>query len=249
MDLELADRVVLVTGGSRGIGRAVARLLAREGARVAITYRSDADAAAEVAGEVDGIAVRLDLADVASIRAAAGAVLERWGRLDVLVSNAMDPAGLTLFPPARFEDVPAADWQPFLRTNVDGPYAVAQAVVPAMRAQGFGRIGMVSGTSGLDGLPGAAPLAAAKSALHGLMRTLTKELGPDGILVNVVLPGTTLTEHIAAVLPAAGRAAREQASPIRRLLAPEEVAPAIAFLGSPANTAVTGELVRVSGGL
>jgi 3-oxoacyl-[acyl-carrier protein] reductase len=249
MDLELADRVVLVTGGSRGIGRAVARLLAREGARVAITYRSDADAAAEVAGEVDGIAVRLDLADVASIRAAAGAVLERWGRLDVLVSNAMDPAGLTLFPPARFEDVPAADWQPFLRTNVDGPYAVAQAVVPAMRAQGFGRIVMVSGTSGLDGLPGAAPLAAAKSALHGLMRTLTKELGPDGILVNVVLPGTTLTEHIAAVLPAAGRAAREQASPIRRLLAPEEVAPAIAFLGSPANTAVTGELVRVSGGL
>jgi len=249
MDLQLADRVVLVTGGSRGIGRAVARLLAREGARVAITYRSSADAAAEVAGEIDGMAVRLDLADVASIRAAVGAVVERWGRLDVLVSNAMDPTGLTLFPPARFEDVPTAAWQPFLRTNVDGPYAVAQAVVPAMRAQGFGRIVMVSGTSGLDGLPGAAPLAAAKAALHGLMRTLTKELGPDGILVNVVLPGTTLTEHIAAVLPAAGRAAREQASPIRRLLAPEEVAPAIAFLGSPANTGVTGELVRVSGGL
>jgi 3-oxoacyl-[acyl-carrier protein] reductase len=202
-----------------------------------------------VADEIDGLAVRLDLADIASIQAAVDAVLERWGRLDVLVSNAMDPTGLTLFPPARFEDVPAAAWQPFLRTNVDGPYAVAQAVVPAMRAQGFGRIVMVSGTSGLDGLPGAAPLAAAKAALHGLMRTLTKELGPDGILVNVVLPGTTLTEHIAAVLPAAGRAARERASPIRRLLAPEEVAPAIAFLGSPANTAVTGELVRVSGGL
>jgi 3-oxoacyl-[acyl-carrier protein] reductase len=81
------------------------------------------------------------------------------------------------------------------------------------------------------------------------MRTLTKELGPAGILVNVVLPGTTLTEHIAAILPAEGKAAREQASPIRRLLAPEEVVPAIAFLGSPMNTAVTGELVRVSGGL
>jgi 3-oxoacyl-[acyl-carrier protein] reductase len=249
MDLQLADRVALVTGGSRGIGRAAARLLAREGARVAITYRSSADAAAEVAAETDGIAVPLDLSDPASIRSAVDAVLDRWGRLDVLVSNAMDPSGLTLFPPTPFEELPAESWQPFLRANVDGPYAVAQAVVPAMRAQGFGRIVMVSGTSGVDGLPGAAPLTAAKSALHGLMRTLTKELGPAGILVNVVLPGTTLTEHIAAILPAAGRAAREQASPIRRLLTPEEVVPAVAFLGSPANTGVTGELVRVSGGV
>lgn len=251
MDLRLSERVALVTGGARGIGRAAALLLAREGARVAITYRSGADAAAEVVAEIgrDAMAVPLDLADLGSIRTAVDAVLARWGRLDVLVSNAMDPCGLTLFPPPRFEDVPAAAWQPFLRANVDGPYAVAQAVVPAMRAQGFGRIVLVSGTSGLDGQPGAAPLAAAKSALHGLMRTLTKELGPAGILANVVLPGTTLTEHIAAILPAAGRAAREQASPIRRLLDPEEVVPAIAFLASPANTAVTGELVRVSGGL
>ena len=249
MDLQLADRVALVTGGSRGIGRAAARLLAQEGARVAITYRSDADAAAEVAAEIHGFAVPLDLSDPASIRAAVDAVLDRWGRVDVLVSNALDRCGLTLFPPTPFEELPAESWQPFLRANVDGPYAVAQAVVPAMRAQGFGRIVMVSGTSGVDGAPGAAPLTAAKSALHGLARTLTKELGPAGILVNVVLPGTTLTEHIAAILPAEGRAVREQASPIRRLLAPEDVVPAIAFLGSPANTAVTGELVRVSGGL
>lgn len=249
MDLQLADRVALVTGGSRGIGAAAARLLAAEGARVAITYRSDADTAADVAAEIGGLAVPLDLSDLASIRSAVDAVLDRWGRIDVLVGNAMDPCGLTLFPPTRFEDLPAKSWQRFLRTNVDGPFAVTQAVVPAMRAQGFGRIVLVSGTSGVDGQPGAAPLAAAKSALHGLMRTLTRELGAAGILANVVLPGTTLTEHITAILPAAGRAAREQASPIRRLLAPEEVVPAIAFLGSPVNTAVTGELVRVSGGL
>ena len=251
MDLQLSEHVALVTGGSRGIGRAAALLLAREGARIAITYRSQPDAANAVVEEIggDAVAVPLDLADHDSIRAAVAAVLARWGRLDVLVANAMDPCGLKLWPAPPFEELAAESWQPFLRTNVDGPYAVAQAVVPAMRAQGFGRIVMVSGTSGVDGQPGAAALATAKSALHGLVRTLTKELGPAGILVNAVLPSTTLTEHIEALLPAAARTAREHASPIRRLLGPADVVPTIAFLGSPANTGVTGELIRVSGGL
>lgn len=248
MDLQFEDRVALVTGGSRGIGRAAALLLAREGARVAVTYRSGADDAAAVVAEAGdaAMAVPLDLADVASIRAAVDAVVDRWGRVDLLVGNAMDPAGLTLWPQTPFEDQPAGE---FFRANLDGPYAVAQAVVPVMRAQGFGRIVLVSGTSGVDGLPHAAALSTAKAALHGLTRSLAKELGAVGVLVNAVLPGTTLTDHIASLLPAAALAAREQASPIRRLLGPEEVVPMIAFLGSPANTGVTGELVRVSGGL
>ena len=248
MDLQFEDRVALVTGGSRGIGRAVALLLAREGARVALTYRSRADDAAEVVAEAGdhAMAVPLDLADGASIRAAVAAVLDRWGRVDLLVGNALDTVGLTLWPPTPFEEQSAAT---FFRANVDGPFAVAQAVVPAMRAQGFGRIVLISGTSGTDGQPYAALLSSAKAALHGLTRSLAKELGRDGVLVNAVLPGTTLTEHIAELLPAPARAAREQASPIGRLLGPEEIAPAVAFLGSPANTGVTGELVRVSGGL
>jgi 3-oxoacyl-[acyl-carrier protein] reductase len=248
MDLQLENRVALVTGGSRGIGRAVALLLAREGARVAITYRSRADDAAAVVAEAGdrAMAVPLDLADEASIRAAVAAVLDRWGRVDLLVGNALDTAGLTLWPPTPFEDQPATA---FLRANLDGPFTVAQAVVPAMRAQNFGRIVLISGTSGADGLPHAAVLSAAKAALHGLTRSLAKELGRDGVLVNAVLPGTTLTEHITELLPAAARAAREQASPIGRLLGPDEIAPAVAFLGSPVNTGVTGELVRVSGGL
>lgn len=113
----------------------------------------------------------------------------------------------------------------------------------------MGRIVLISGTSGVDGLPYAAVLSAAKAALHGLTRSLAKELGRDGVLVNAVLPGTTLTEHLTELLPATARAAREEASPIGRLLGPEEIAPAVAFLGSPVNTGVTGELVRVSGGL
>lgn len=248
MDLQLENRVALVTGGSRGIGRAAALLLAAEGARVALTYRSGAEEAAAVAAEAGdrAMAVPLDLTDPASIRAAVATVLDRWDRIDLLVGNALDTAGLTLWPPTPFEDQPAAA---FFRVNVDGPYAVAQAVVPVMRAQGFGRIVLISGTSGLDGQPYAAALSTAKAALHGLTRTLAKELGPAGVLVNAVLPGTTLTEHVAAVLPASARAAREEMSPIRRLLEPEEVVPTVAFLGSPANTAVTGELVRVSGGL
>lgn len=248
MDLQFEGRVAVVTGGSRGIGRAAALLLAREGARVAVTYRSGADDAAAVVAEVGdaAMAVPLDLADVASIRAAVDAVVDRWGRVDLLVGNALDTAGLTLWPPTAFEDQPASE---FFRANLDGPYAVAQAVVPVMRAQGFGRIVLVSGTSGVDGLPYGTALSTAKAALHGLTRSLAKELGAVGVLVNAVLPGTTLTEHIATLLPAAARAAREQASPIRRLLGPEEVVPMIAFLGSPANTGVTGELVRVSGGL
>ncbi len=248
MDLQLENRVALVTGGSRGIGRAASLLLAREGARVALTYRSRAEDAAAVVAEAGdrAMAVPLDLTDPVSIRAAVTAVLDRWGRIDLLVGNALDTLGLSLWPPVPFEDQAAAG---FFRANIDGPYAVAQAVVPTMRAQGFGRIVLVSGTSGADGQPYAAALAAAKAALHGLTKSLAKELGPDGVLVNAVLPGTTLTEHLTAVLPAAARAARAERSPIRRLLGPEEVAPTVAFLGSPANTAVTGELVRVSGGL
>jgi 3-oxoacyl-[acyl-carrier protein] reductase len=107
----------------------------------------------------------------------------------------------------------------------------------------------ISSGIAVDGFAGSGPYAAAKAALHGLTRTLCKELGPAGILVNVVMPGLTLTERNAARLPAELRAQVEQNSPIRRVLPPEEVAPMIVFLCSAANTAVTGEIIRASGGI
>ncbi len=147
-----------------------------------------------------------------------------------------------------FEREPPEQWRTYLRLNFEGPYAAIQAVLPAMRERGWGRIVNISSGIAVDGLPGSAPYGAAKAALHGLTHTLCKELGPAGILVNVVMPGPTLTERITTMLPAAVREERERTSPIRRLLGPEEVAPTIAFLCSGANTSITGEIIRASGG-
>jgi 3-oxoacyl-[acyl-carrier protein] reductase len=253
MDLNYTERVALVTGGSQGIGAATALLLGREGVRVAVTYREQRSKADAVVAQIkraggEALAVPLDLASDRSIHAAVHAALERWGRVDILVNNAIYWGDRRPWETPPFEQEPSEQWLPYLRLNSEGPYAAIQAVVPSMRERGWGRIVNVSSGIAVDGLPGSAPYGAAKAALHGLTRTLSKELGPAGILVNVVMPGPTLTERMVKLLPAAAREQREQASPIRRLLTPEEVAPAIAFLSSAANTSITGEIIRASGG-
>jgi len=254
MDLGLKERVALVTGSSRGIGRAVVRLFAREGARVAITYHSDRPRADAVADEIrdaggDALVVPLDLAAPESIHAAVAAVLERWGRADILVNNAVAWGTRLPWEVTAFERLPAEEWRPLVHANIDGAVAAIQAVLPSMRARGWGRIVNVSSGIAVDGMAGAGPYAAAKAALHGLTRTLAKELGPAGILANVVMPGLTLTERAVELIPAARREQAAQASPIRRLLRPDEVAPTIVFLCSAVNSAITGEIVRASGGI
>jgi 3-oxoacyl-[acyl-carrier protein] reductase len=254
MDLGLTDRVVIVTGGSRGIGRAAALAFARERAHVLLTYRNDGSRAEAVAadlrrGGTEAAAVYLDLGVRESIVAAVKVALDRWGRIDVLVNNAVQWGTRGPFEAPPFEEVEPDYWRPLLEANVEGPYAAIQAVLPAMRARSWGRIVNVSSGIAVDGLPGAGPYAAAKAALHGLTRTLAKELGPAGILTNVVMPGLTLTERTLERLPATLREQIAQGSPIRRLLPPEEVVPTIVFLASAANTAVTGEIIRASGGV
>jgi 3-oxoacyl-[acyl-carrier protein] reductase len=254
MDLGLSGRVVLVTGSSRGIGRATASLFAQEGARVAITYhsepgRAEAAAAAIRAAGGEALVTSLDLASEQSIRDAVGTVLERWGRVDVLVNNAVEWGTRIPGQIPAFETIPAQEWRGLLHANLDGHYLATQAVVTSMRERGWGRIVNVSSGIAMDGMVGAGPYAAAKAALHGLTRTLAKELGPAGILVNVVMPGFTLTERNEERMPAQAREQAALASPIRRLLRPEEVAPTIVFLCSATNTAVTGEIVRASGGI
>jgi 3-oxoacyl-[acyl-carrier protein] reductase len=254
MDLGLKGRVAIVTGASRGIGRAAALSLGREGAAVAVTYHHETAMADGVVHEIESagaeaLAVRLDLTSPETIHGAVEAVLTRWGRIDVLINNAVQWGTRLPFDMPPFERIPIDEWRNLLRANVEGAYTAIQAVLPSMRERSWGRIVNVSSGIAVDGLAGAGPYAAAKAALHGLTRTLAKEVGPNGILVNVVMPGFTLTERNLERIPAAIRERAAEASPIRRLLGPQEVVPVLVFLSSAVNTAVTGEIIRASGGI
>ncbi len=187
MDLQLQDRVVLVTGGSSGIGQATAIAFGRERARVAITYRGNASGAqatvraiADAGGQAT--AVRLDLADRDSIRDAIQQVTQRWGGVDVLVSNAADTGRhAQAFNPASpgFADIAPEDWQPVLVTGLEGIIHTLQATLPAMTGRDRGRIAFVSSAAAEHGGTKEQAYAATKAALAGLTASLARELGPE----------------------------------------------------------------------
>jgi NAD(P)-dependent dehydrogenase (short-subunit alcohol dehydrogenase family) len=257
VDYQLQDRVVFVTGGSAGIGRAAAIAFGREHAKVGITYRTDADGAAstvETITEAGGqaAAVRLDLADPASIRSAVEDITTRWDGLDVLVHSAADTSRhAAAFNPASpgFADIPPEHWRPQLLTGLEGVFHTLQAALPAMRGRGWGRIAFVSSAAAEHGGPREQAYAATKSALTGLATSLARELGPAGILVNTVMPALTTTDRVLLTVP----------EPVRQIIAshlatgtlstPDDIANAIVFLCSTANGNITGETLRVTGGL
>ncbi|WP_431899461.1 SDR family NAD(P)-dependent oxidoreductase [Nonomuraea sp. bgisy101] len=249
MDTDLNGRVVMVTGASSGIGAATARAYGREGARVAITYRSGRDKAEKVAADVEAAGgqahvVPLDLDDPPSIDRAVADVIEHWGGIDVLVANAVQWGGDgPPDPSTRFEDVPVAAWESMTRANLVGTAASVRAVLPGMRAKEWGRIVLISSGVAEEGLPGPGPYGTAKAGLYGLARGLAWNAGRDGILVNVVAPGLTLTESRPGI-PQAVLDTLAAATPSRRLSDPDDVARLIVFLGSGANGNLTGELVR-----
>jgi 3-oxoacyl-[acyl-carrier protein] reductase len=250
MDLGLAERRVLVTGATRGIGRATARTFAAEGARVAITYHTSAAAAKatveELGGEDRACALPYDLADPVSIEEAVRAVEERWGGVDVVVANAqtwiwIDPGDI---PP--FEGFPMDYWLARFRENVEGHLWTVRCALRGMRERGWGRIVLLSSLTASKGNPGAEVYSAAKAALHGFVRGLM--WARDGVLANVVAPGGTVTESLGAVDPALlERAACD--TPSGRLTTAEEVGRLIVFLCSEANGNINGEVIRIAGGL
>lgn len=246
MDTGLNGRVVLVTGGSSGIGRAIAKAYGAEGARVALTYYSGKEAADAAAAEIgEAIALPLQLERAGSGEEVVAHVTERWGGIDVLVANAVQWPDRAPEDAGGFDQMRVERWQTTLRTNLEGTFATVRAALPAMRDRApGGRIVLISSGLAEEGMPGGGDYGAAKAGLHGLARSLAWELGREDILVNVVDTGFTLTERN---LEHFGDEMRERvagAVPSRRLSTPEEVARLVVFLGSAANGNISGEIVR-----
>ncbi|MFE5335497.1 SDR family NAD(P)-dependent oxidoreductase [Isoptericola sp. NPDC056573] len=250
MDLGLQGRTVVVTGASGGIGRHVAALFGAEGADVVVTYRESKDDAARVAEEIGGraLVVRYDQTEDGAAEGLRDAALAWTGRVDVLINNAVSWSPPGADGPRDFEDVPDDAWLEPVRANVEGAVRLTRAVAPTMRAQRWGRRVHLSSILVRDGDEGTTYYATAKAALHGFSRSVAFALGREGdILSNVVLPGLTRTVRNAGIVEAFGEASAARA-PLGRLLDAREVANAVAYLGSAANTGITGQEVAVTGG-
>jgi len=242
-DSGLAGGVAIVTGGSRGIGRAIVHVLAFAGMEVVFTYRDKA-AAAEVIGSADGKRVSgepMDVRDAGACAALAEKVFDRTGRIDLLVNN----AGVIRDNPLGALD--AEDVRAVLATNVEGTFNMTRAVVPFLISQRRGKIINISSVAGEKGGRGQTNYAASKGALNAFTRALAVEVAPRGITVNAVAPGVIETEMSRAVR----ERAREQVQSrilLRRIGQPEEVAHAVWFLGSRYADYITGQVLHVDGG-
>ncbi len=241
----LADRVAIVTGASRGIGRAAARRLAAAGAAVVAAARGDhADAVAEEIRDAGGrsVAVSADVTDPGRIDAMVRTALDEYGRVDVLVNNAgivRDQLALRMS---------AADWDAVVATNLTAAFNCARAVLRPMIRQRGGRIINVGSVVGRMGNPGQANYAASKAGLEGFSRALAREVASRGITVNVVAPGMIDTD-MTAKLSEPAQAAMLAQIPMGRLGTTEDVAGAIGFLASDEAAYVTGHVLAVNGGM
>ncbi|MGN6609104.1 MAG: SDR family NAD(P)-dependent oxidoreductase [Jatrophihabitans sp.] len=243
-----AGQVALVTGASRGIGRAIAQQFAAAGASVVVHYGSDGAAAEQTLGSLasgDHLAAQAELGEPAAVDALVTRVVERFGRLDVLVNN----AGVYLDHPilgTSYDEWQQA-WRRTLATNLLGPVNLAHRVAPVMVAQGGGRIVNVTSRGAYRGEPEHTAYGASKAALNSFGQSLAQELAPHGVLVTTVAPGFVETDMAAPYLEgAAGEAIRAQ-SPLRRVATPDEVARIVVFLATPGTEYMTGAIVDING--
>lgn len=250
----LDGRVAVITGGTRGVGRAIALRLAREGAHCAITYRQRADRAAAVVEEIDregvkGLALRLELREPSEVPPVVERIGEAFGRVDILVAN----AAATVFRPLAEQK--EHNVRRTFAISVDSFIAAVRAALPLMRGRA-GRIVAISGMDSFHAMPGHGLLGSAKAAVESLVRSFALELGPEGITVNGVNPGMLTTESSKLYLErglgldhAAAMAAIAASTPVRRIGTVEDVADCVAWIVSDGASFLTGQTIVLDGGL
>ena len=235
-------KTVLITGGSRGIGRAMVELFSKNEYNVAFTYKSSESEAESLALTTGALAIRADSAIESDILSAVKAVRDRYGRIDCLINN----AAISSF--SLFSDITLAEWNEMLVINLTGAFLYTKAVIPDMISEKRGRIINISSMWGIVGASCEVHYSTAKAGLIGMTKALAKELGPSGITVNAIAPGVIDTEMNRRELDGESLSALADETPLMRIGTPDEVANAALFLASDSSSFITGEIMNVSGG-